>query len=955
MKLVTYGDPASAQRGVRGTTIAFPQDNPLVNLAHLPHKLSELSGSLSIVFVGNQSPTEAQLKKIFKVDSAEIMTVLNEWHSNGHPGFQDSSWDVSEIEAFEEGGGNMEDFLRHCIHRVDECDEQSLNTARQSYVNDFDENDNDSDNDVVDLTIPISAVDSHCDGDDTGPNSSRGLPADIDDITLLRAGLVNSNNVASDRDELVRCAVESLQVGHREDPVSTYGNPEYWVNSMPWLFPFGTGGAEAIRPADLTLIEWIRHCLNFHDDRFRRDPAFLFVVYKTMQVRKRVSDTKILFKRMLGSNAVGDVNMPSASDFEYTLDVLSKKKTLYSDNSEEVRKIKAIHRNIKIIGGQNVDSVYAREACRNMMMGLVVYYGLPCIFITINPSDISNPIVSFWHETGKEEFDLDTLLPLFPSQAARAKMVADDPVHGSEMFHTVIEAFLKAFLGFDAKNGDGELHGPLLNKTIFTGSEGGGLNAYFGTVECQNRGSLHLHMLVWLAGLPSTKDIVSRINAALALARATTGHPENSCDPSALVNDDLVSSVPLHPSEVDASPVGCHETSPVGPAVFANNSSSCEAVVNQADNVDTSPFDCQETSPVAPVVFANSDAVVGLQQVSEYFHVNAIGDGRCSIHATGDILGLKLEEVCKEFGRFASLKIAELEVLCSFTTASPVIQDIIRIERLSPYVRSHPIEYTDEFLHTRYMEQLVNKKTGLEQACTDMKRLSQGDDWAANDAAQGYAFFHEFVSWYFQFHRGVTGVYAAAVKVANFSAFDGDMTHAAVQRLLGDAHVLDNSFMMQAFIDRKVVVYVEVGEGHWHSITPHALRRLGRLNLPSNSLDTPILASCNDQATNSSRPQQSPTLPLLPDTPIPGPCADLPDHQSPCSPVFSRTCSPVFIGQPSGGASLPQSEDVYASDDESMLTYDVDCPWLEPNWLKQVRLCCFTHCYLYTHTAVCTL
>ena len=169
MKLVTYGDPASAQRGVRGTTIAFPQDNPLVNLSHLPHKLSELSGSLSIVFVGNQSPTEEQLKKIFKVDSAEIMTVLEEWYTNGHPGFQNNSWDVSEIEAFENSDGRMEDFLRHCIHRVDECDEESLNTARQSYVNDFGENDDDSDSDVtVDLTNPISAEDTHCDGNDTG-------------------------------------------------------------------------------------------------------------------------------------------------------------------------------------------------------------------------------------------------------------------------------------------------------------------------------------------------------------------------------------------------------------------------------------------------------------------------------------------------------------------------------------------------------------------------------------------------------------------------------------------------------------------------------------------------------------------------------------------------------------------------------------------------------------------
>ena len=63
--------------------------------------------------------------------------------------------------------------------------------------------------------------------------------------------------------------------------------------------------------------------------------------------------------------------------------------------------------------------------------------------------------------------------------------------------------------------GPGGLRGKLLNDTIFTGQDHPGLRAFFGTVECQGRGSLHLHMLIWLAGFPSPAELMRRINEFL--------------------------------------------------------------------------------------------------------------------------------------------------------------------------------------------------------------------------------------------------------------------------------------------------------------------------------------------------------------------------------------------------------------------------------------------------------
>jgi hypothetical protein len=88
---------------------------------------------------------------------------------------------------------------------------------------------------------------------------------------------------------------------------------------------------------------------------------------------------------------------------------------------------------------------------------------------------------------GTEAFNLDTLLPGVPSS------VADDPIRCSEMFDTVVNAFLETLPSFEKREVDG-LTSNLINESVFTGNaKYSGHQAAFGTVECQGRGSSHIH------------------------------------------------------------------------------------------------------------------------------------------------------------------------------------------------------------------------------------------------------------------------------------------------------------------------------------------------------------------------------------------------------------------------------------------------------------------------------
>jgi hypothetical protein len=65
----------------------------------------------------------------------------------------------------------------------------------------------------------------------------------------------------------------------------------------------------------------------------------------------------------------------------------------------------------------------------------------------------------------------------------RAQFIALNPVAGAEFFHFSIQLLINILLGTGRLNGAG----------VF-----GKVRVYYGVVEAQGRGSLHIHILIWL-------------------------------------------------------------------------------------------------------------------------------------------------------------------------------------------------------------------------------------------------------------------------------------------------------------------------------------------------------------------------------------------------------------------------------------------------------------------------
>jgi hypothetical protein len=131
---------------------------------------------------------------------------------------------------------------------------------------------------------------------------------------------------------------------------------------------------------------------------------------------------------------------------------------------------------------------------RSKVWSLTAHIGPPSLWITINPSDIRDPIAQV---IAGEDIDLDSFVAdRGPDTTTRSNTIAADPFATTKYFHFIIDSVLEILFGIKAaKRGSHIKQKP----GVF-----GDMAAYIGAVEAQNRGALHFHLIGWLKGSPTS-------------------------------------------------------------------------------------------------------------------------------------------------------------------------------------------------------------------------------------------------------------------------------------------------------------------------------------------------------------------------------------------------------------------------------------------------------------------
>ena len=272
-----------------------------------------------------------------------------------------------------------------------------------------------------------------------------------------------------------------------------------WINffekAFPCLFPYGFGGIEADREVSVAFSEHVQWALQYHDRRFRKHETFPFVAFGIAQRQQALTSVRIQMHR---NNFEKDARVMSSITLPMLQQAQSEEENHIPISSPTVR---LLRKHIHGSSGQVMGSDQSRYQLRSQIWSTSIMFNPLTLWMTINPSDIHDPIAQV---LAGDNINLDDLLALVgPDADKRAANIAADPYAAAKFFHFLIQTIIETLFGVKVTNFQVKSKMGILGR----------VSAYFGTVESQGRGTLHLHLLVWLKDAPNADQIPELLKA----------------------------------------------------------------------------------------------------------------------------------------------------------------------------------------------------------------------------------------------------------------------------------------------------------------------------------------------------------------------------------------------------------------------------------------------------------
>lgn len=315
-------------------------------------------------------------------------------------------------------------------------------------------------------------------------------------------GMTGEDYVKMTMDELKKVAAQHLTSNgdtlkvptDGEIIVSMYNDPKAYPGMFPHLFPYGYGGL-GFRKYERRFTEKNHrtHLMMYYDKRFQTDPYFPMIAFNHSQM-KSSSRASFLVSRRSTFPEISKRLRQVETIYKDTLSsmIARMKEDTYTVAETEGEKIcEAVLRDLDHVGGQVEGSTTGKKFMRRELWSLMNFIGAPSWFVTFAPADNKHPLCLFFAETGEICWQPD----LQRTADLRSKLFANNPVAAARFFNFMVRMFIKHMLGI------GPEHDGLFGQT----------SAFYGTVEQQGRLTLHLHLMLWIHGALSPKDIKDKL------------------------------------------------------------------------------------------------------------------------------------------------------------------------------------------------------------------------------------------------------------------------------------------------------------------------------------------------------------------------------------------------------------------------------------------------------------
>ena len=325
---------------------------------------------------------------------------------------------------------------------------------------------------------------------------------DITSTELMAHALANTTMETISGDYAIRRGSAFVNEYARTDPTTGLrndggpSNPNHLLGSFPTLFPYGEGGFETDRPINVPYETHAKWSMLYADKRFGKDIQFPFQIFGICQKREVCRSSVLQMKRPQFTRQINLISTLKPQD-------------LIKASQEETRKVRfsnpavqALRDQLGAVRTRVKGTDESRQHVRSKIWGTNLIFNPPTIWLTVNPADSQDPIAQVFAGV---EIDLDDFCnTIGPDNNQRATNVAGDPFSSAKYFHFIVECILEILFGIK-KQSSGRIQ---RKEGIF-----GKVQSYIGTVEAQGRGTLHLHMLLWLKDAPSASEIKTALKS----------------------------------------------------------------------------------------------------------------------------------------------------------------------------------------------------------------------------------------------------------------------------------------------------------------------------------------------------------------------------------------------------------------------------------------------------------
>ncbi|KAF1809820.1 hypothetical protein P152DRAFT_476222 [Eremomyces bilateralis CBS 781.70] len=518
--IAQYSIPNSPRQGVRyrrhikGHITVFPNNVQELVANVLPHPLLKVMDEIHMSWQGKEKPVPSDLSVLLSVRRRVVEKALV-WLKRHNPLYGHIKIDVAELESWDTPSHGV---LSRVYERLRRDEPSAQEKARTGQLVPPTERGLDE-GEAIDIREVLATLgegyDIEPDQDVTGePEQGDTADRDRDRVSNGAAVPVYETSSSGMTAEVRRGnGAEPYIVVNRGEDFADPFDVRFFAKTFPALFPLGRGGPlqadesiqdaagerdvgiEAGRARDLIssrnmgLVTWAKLVLQRHGGRFASHPIFAFLVFNVgiRSRNRRVSMASV--KRKEFPEVERLIRLLSVERLERAKVELEVSRTTSDEG------VNQLLRSLSLYGYRQPMSRESRLNMRRKIQSLIIRDGIPAIWFTLNPNDITNPIklrLAAYRTRDPEE--AEAFLTSLDLAYKRARLAISDPLSSALFFHREISLFFKHYV----KTGEDSVFGRI--------------NRYFGAVETNERGSLYVHGLLWLQGNMQLSSILQDNN-----------------------------------------------------------------------------------------------------------------------------------------------------------------------------------------------------------------------------------------------------------------------------------------------------------------------------------------------------------------------------------------------------------------------------------------------------------